>query len=44
MAKEGRDLKKKVYPVPMEIDKQIARLKLKSMGIKIDKLTQEQEK
>ena len=43
LAKEGRDLKKKVYPVPMEIDKQIAQLKLKSMGIKIDKLTQEQE-
>lgn len=43
LAKEGRDLKKKVYPVPMEIDKQIARLKLESKGIKIDKLTQEQE-
>lgn len=43
LAKEGRDLKKKVYPVPMEIDKQIAQLKLKSKGIKIDKLTQEQE-
>ena len=43
LAKQGRHLKKKVYPVPAEIDKQIAQLKLKSMGIKIDKLTQEQE-
>ncbi len=34
----------KVYPVPEEIDKQIARLKLNSMGIKIDNLTPEQEK
>jgi adenosylhomocysteinase len=37
-------LKKKVYSVPENIDKEIARLKLESMGIKIDKLTKEQEK
>ena len=37
-------MKKKVYPVPAEIDKEIARLKLKSMGIEIDSLTSEQEK
>jgi len=37
-------LKPKVYPVPEEIDKQVARLKLNSMGIDIDSLTPEQEK
>ncbi len=37
-------LKKKVYAVPEEIDRNIAELKLKSMGIKIDKLTKEQQK
>lgn len=36
-------LLKKVYSVPEEIDRKIARLKLKSMGVKIDKLTHEQE-
>ncbi|MBU4128980.1 adenosylhomocysteinase, partial [bacterium] len=37
-------LKKKVYPVPSQIDKRIARLKLKSLGIRIDRLTKEQER
>ena len=37
-------LKTKVYPVPEEIDKEIARLKLQSMGIQIDSLTPEQKK
>jgi adenosylhomocysteinase len=36
-------LEKKVYAVPEEIDKNIAVLKLESMGIKIDTLTREQE-
>jgi len=36
-------LEKKVYVVPEDIDKEIARLKLESMGVKIDKLTPEQE-
>ena len=35
---------KKVYPVPLDIDQEIARLKLASMGIEIDTLTPEQEK
>ena len=43
LAKEGKSLEKKVYEVPKDIDRQIAQLKLKSMGIKIDKLTQEQK-
>jgi adenosylhomocysteinase len=34
----------KVYPVPKDIDHEIARLKLMSMGIKIDSLTDEQIK
>ncbi len=34
----------KVYAVPKEIDEGIAELKLKSMGVKIDKLTAEQKK
>jgi len=43
MAKNRGSLKAKVYPVPEEIDKQVARLKLNSMGISIDKLTPEQK-
>jgi len=42
--KEGNRLQKSVYSVPKEIDDEIARLKLKSMGVKIDKLTPEQKK
>jgi adenosylhomocysteinase len=38
------ELERKVYPVPAEIDKEIARLKLETMGVDIDQLTEEQEK
>ncbi len=44
MVKNKDKLELKVYPVPQEIDKQVASLKLTSMGINIDKLTPEQEK
>jgi adenosylhomocysteinase len=44
MLKNSRKLKKQVYGVPERIDKEIARLKLNAMGIKIDKLTPEQKK
>ena len=44
MAREHKNLEKRVYPVPTAIDKEIARLKLKSMGVEIDTLTPEQEK
>ena len=44
LAKEKGRLEKKVYPVPSPIDKRIARLKLKSLGIRIDRLTEEQKK
>ncbi len=37
------NLKNTVYSLPMRIDQEIAQLKLKSMGIKIDKLTPEQK-
>ena len=42
MVKHASSLKKSVYPVPKEIDKEIARLKLTAMGISIDTLTEEQ--
>ena len=44
MAKTYKDMKNKVYPMPLEIDQEIARLKLQSMGVEIDTLTPEQEK
>jgi adenosylhomocysteinase len=44
LAKEHKNLDKKVYPVPPAIDKEIARLKLASIGVEIDTLTPEQEK
>ncbi len=40
----SKTLKNAVYPVPKEIDEEIARMKLKTMGIKIDALTAEQKK
>jgi adenosylhomocysteinase len=44
MVKNAKKLKKKVYSVPRVIDEKISSLKLKAMGIKIDKLTPEQKK
>ena len=44
MASEYRNLKNQVYTVPQDIDAEIGRLKLLSMGIQIDELTEEQEK
>jgi adenosylhomocysteinase len=44
IAKNGKLLEKKVYPVPKDIDKNIAALKLRSMGAFIDTLTDEQKK
>ena len=37
-------MENKVYTVPEDIDKEIARLKLRAMGIEIDALTEEQER
>ena len=44
IVKEGKNLGNEVYPVPQELDDDIARLKLQSMGVEIDTLTDEQEK
>jgi len=44
IAKNYKKLENKVYKVPEDIDKNISRLKLHSMGIKIDTLTPEQKK
>jgi len=44
MMTNASSLEKKVYPVPENIDREIARLKLEAMGITIDTLTEEQEK
>lgn len=43
MLKKAETLQNRVYSIPEEIDDSIARLKLESMGIKIDKLTPEQK-
>jgi len=39
-----KNLEKNVHPVPEEIDREVARRKLATMGIKIDSLTEEQRK
>jgi adenosylhomocysteinase len=44
LVKNKGKLQPKVYPVPEDIDKEIGRLKLKSMNISIDSLTREQKK
>jgi adenosylhomocysteinase len=43
IVKNHDSLKKQVYRVPMDIDREIARLKLASMGIEIDSITPEQD-
>ena len=44
MVNSKKRLENNVYPVPEEIDKAIAREKLASMNVKIDRLTPEQKK
>jgi adenosylhomocysteinase len=44
LLKNAGILENRVHPIPREIDKEIARLKLASMGIEIDTLTPEQER
>ena len=43
LVKHHRGMERKVYSVPAEIDREIARMKLIAMGIEIDQLTKEQE-
>ncbi|MEA3488592.1 MAG: adenosylhomocysteinase, partial [Euryarchaeota archaeon] len=38
------ELRNEVYPVPKNIDEEVARLKLKSLGVEIEVLTEEQQK
>ncbi|MGE5664212.1 MAG: adenosylhomocysteinase [Deltaproteobacteria bacterium] len=44
LLRNRRKLEKKVYDIPVPIDKEIARLKLKALGTTIDRLTPEQKK
>ncbi|MDG6906172.1 MAG: adenosylhomocysteinase [Nitrososphaerota archaeon] len=44
LAKEGKNLKPDVYEIPRSQDEEVARVKLGSMGIEIDKLSSAQEK
>jgi len=44
IVKNHKKLKNEVYDVPLSIDNKVARIKLKSMNVKIDKLTSEQTK
>lgn len=44
LATEGRGLKPRVYPVPQEIDERVATLKLKALGVSIDRLTAAQKR
>ncbi len=43
LVRHAAELGPQVYPVPAEIDAEIARLKLQAMGVEIDELTDEQE-
>jgi adenosylhomocysteinase len=43
VVKNHASLSPQVYPVPVEIDKEVARLKLHAMGVSIDELTAEQD-
>ena len=44
LVKNSKNCENRVYPVPKDVDEKIARLKLKSMGVRIDTLTSEQKK
>jgi adenosylhomocysteinase len=43
VVKNHATLEKRVYPVPVEIDREVARLKLRAMNVEIDQLTAEQD-
>jgi adenosylhomocysteinase len=44
LALHGHTLEKRVYRVPVEIDRAVAKMKLEAMGVRIDQLTEEQQK
>jgi adenosylhomocysteinase len=43
LSKNSPEMPHRIHPVPEEIDRQVARLKLEALGLKIDRLTPEQE-
>jgi adenosylhomocysteinase len=43
MVKNYKNLQNDVYDVPIDLDNRVAQIKLKSMGVEIDKLTKEQD-
>jgi adenosylhomocysteinase len=43
LVKNHKQMEKKVYKVPEDLDKRVAKVKLESVGVKIDRLTSEQE-
>jgi len=44
LVKEGKDLPVRVLDVPIDIDREVARRKLLTMGINIDQMTEEQKR
>ncbi len=44
LASRGHTLERRVYRVPVEIDRAVAKMKLEAMGVRIDQLTEEQQK
>ncbi|MCL4247566.1 MAG: adenosylhomocysteinase [Anaerolineae bacterium] len=44
MLRNGKSMSSQVYRIPEDVDKEIARIKLEAMGVRIDNLTSEQEK
>lgn len=42
LLKNYKELENKVYPVPFEVDQEVAKIRLKSIGVKIDNPTEEQ--
>jgi adenosylhomocysteinase len=44
MIRNGKSMSPQVYRIPEEVDKEIARIKLEAMGVRIDILTPEQER
>jgi adenosylhomocysteinase len=44
VARNAKTLENRVYDVPADIDAEVARLKLKAMGVEIDTLTEEQQR
>jgi len=43
LSKNYTNMQHRAHSVPEEIDRQVARLKLEALGLKIDRLTPEQE-